>query len=161
MSKYKMTLSKESFKFSCSHFTIFGPGEAERMHGHNYFLSVELVIQDVNPQLGMAFDFNQLKPRIKDVCDRLDEQILIPEESPFLQIQSSSGEVTIHFAKKRYVLPAEDVLLLPLVNISTEELARYVCIEISQAAQSIKEVQDLTVTIEETPGQRIGYTHSP
>ena len=33
---FSIRLAKEDFKFSVAHFTIFGPGHAEPLHGHNY-----------------------------------------------------------------------------------------------------------------------------
>ena len=39
---FQVSLSKERFKFSSTHFTIFNDSEAECLHGHNYLVSVDL-----------------------------------------------------------------------------------------------------------------------
>ena len=36
-------ITKEVHKFSAAHYTIFTATERERLHGHNYFVSVRLV----------------------------------------------------------------------------------------------------------------------
>ncbi|MDB3933713.1 6-carboxytetrahydropterin synthase, partial [Luminiphilus sp.] len=36
-------IEKEAHKFSAAHYTIFSATERERLHGHNYFVSVRIV----------------------------------------------------------------------------------------------------------------------
>src|SRR6185312_11841203 len=113
---YTVHLAKEPFKFSCSHFTILSPDRAERLHGHNYQIRVDISVAQTDPQLGFAFDFNSVKPLIRALCDELDERILLPRHSPFLAIQSGPESVEVTFQKKHYVFPAEDTRLLPVIN---------------------------------------------
>jgi 6-pyruvoyltetrahydropterin/6-carboxytetrahydropterin synthase len=151
-------LRKEGFKFSCSHFTIFGPKSAERLHGHNYYVGVSCKVPDISKELGLAFDFNDLKPLIKKVCDSLDETILIPEESPHLEIAAQKTSVKVNFSSKEYVFPKEDVTLLPLVNITSEELARFIAYSlIGQIKQRKIEITELAVTVKETQGQSVTF----
>ena len=37
-----LRLSKQAMKFSAGHFTLFGPGKRERLHGHDYRVSATL-----------------------------------------------------------------------------------------------------------------------
>lgn len=130
---FVVRLRKESFKFSGSHFTIFSETSAERLHGHNYYVAVDLYVKEISKDLGLAFDFNEIKPSIKKVCDMFDEYVLVPESSPFLKvIKSKSGEVEVTFAKKRYLFPADDVKLLPIANVTSEEMARYFSVELKR-----------------------------
>src|SRR3954468_23190636 len=124
---YTLHLAKEPFKFSCSHFTILAADRGERLHGHNYQVRVSIRVKSTDPKLGLAFDFNEVKPLIRNLCDGLDERILLPLNSPYLSIKTDSGQVAVTFGKKRYSFPQEDTLTLPLVNITTEELARWTC----------------------------------
>ena len=66
---YTVHLAKELFKFSCSHFTILSPEHAERLHGHNYQVRVDITVAKLDPTLGFAFDFNSVKPLIRKMCD--------------------------------------------------------------------------------------------
>ena len=122
---FAVRLDKENFKFSGTHFTIFSADAGERLHGHNYQVAVRLEIESVDASLGMAFDFNTIKPLIKELCAELDEYVLIPEKSPYLELKSSQQQLEVKFAKKKYSFPESDVRKLPLVNITSEELARY------------------------------------
>lgn len=155
---FSIRLAKENHKFSGSHFTIFGPDKAERMHGHNYYVSTHLKVQTLDAELGLAFDFNLVKPIIRKICDELDERILIPEKSKHLRVQQSKGQVEVHFKSKFYSLPAEDTVLLPVHNITTEELARYLTERLWSFLPKDLEIAQISLTIEETRGQSVSYT---
>ncbi|MEK7355301.1 MAG: 6-carboxytetrahydropterin synthase [Bdellovibrionota bacterium] len=158
---FRIRLEKENFKFSCSHFTIFGPSRAEALHGHNYYVSVELKLASLDPKLGMAFDFNLVKPLVRAVADRLDERVLVPENSPYLTIQKSADRIVATYGAKKYDLPAADVILLPVVNVTSEELARHFADELLKGLaphpESLARVESVTVGIEETRGQSVYY----
>lgn len=154
---YRIHLAKEPFKFSCSHFTILAADRAERLHGHNYQLRVDISLAAVDPELGMAFDFNAVKPLIRGFCDRLDERILLPAKSKFVRIVEQGDQVEVSFAAKRYSFPKEDTLALPVVNISSEELARYAAATLAPEMQKLPHWQKLRVWVEETRGQSVSF----
>lgn len=154
---YRFRLAKENFKFSCTHFTIFGPQSAERMHGHNYLVSYEFTCDAIKEDLGLAFDFNEFKPLLKQACDELDETILIPSHSPYLTIENQGEEVEVRFNKKRYVLPKEDVRLLPIANISIEALASYIHSQLIKKIKPEWKIIKLAVSIQETAGQSVSF----
>ena len=49
----------------------------------------------------------------------------MPGKAPELQITSKNDTLWIGGGRKRYMLPAEDVTVLPLVNTTLEALAGY------------------------------------
>lgn len=155
---YVVHLAKELFKFSCSHFTILAPDRAERLHGHNYQVRISIKVSGTDPKLGMAFDFNSVKPMIRTFCDRLDERILLPEHSPFLKIEKAVQQINVSFANKNYSFPAEDCLLLPLVNITSEELARFAVESLARQMDALPLWTALEVNVEETRGQSVSYS---
>lgn len=157
---FQVCLAKETFKFSCSHFTILSPTTAERLHGHNYQVSVELGVEDLDPQLGFAFDFNAIKPSIRKICDSIDERILLPAKSPFLKLKTEGAQLHVAFGQKAYAFPQEDTFLLPLVNITSEELARHFGDELAKHLSSVAGWKHLAVNIEETRGQSVTYTRA-
>ena len=165
-------LAKESFKFSSTHFTIFSETKAEKLHGHNYQVKCDIEIDQMDSKIGMAFDFNLLKPEIKALCDEIDEHILIASKSPFLKIkhlqgpknsqdpQNSQDSIEVSFAHRRYVFPKEDCKELALVNITSEELARYFCESLWTRLLEKKllpKFKSLQISIEETRGQSVTY----
>ncbi len=155
---YTVRLAKEAFKFSCSHFTIFSSTNAERLHGHNYAVAVEVDFSKTDPHLGIAEDFNAIKPLIKKICDELDERILVPANSPYVQIESDSENMRVSFGTKKYSFPLADTMSLPLLNISSEELARHVAVNLHSALQGLKNWTHLRVQVEETRGQSVTVT---
>lgn len=160
MAKFEIHLAKEPFKFSCSHFTILSSTTAERLHGHNYQVRVDLALGEIDPQLGMTFDFNVVKPLIRKICDNLDERILLPSNSPFLKFQDQGAQIEVRFHDRFYSFPKTDSLRLPLTNITSEELARYFGNELAASLQSVPGWTDLRVNIEETRGQSVSYSRA-
>ncbi len=157
-------LAKENFKFSSTHFTIFSATNAERLHGHNYQMTCEIELEEIDPKIGMAFDFNLIKPEIKALCDEVDEYILIAAKSPFLKFKSIDQSIEMQFANRRYIFPKEDCKELDLVNITSEELARYFCEKLWVRLKQLKgqlteaaQFKSLQVRIEETRGQSVSY----
>ena len=154
---FVIRLQKENFKFSCTHFTIFGAQQAERLHGHNYYVRCEIEVDGVQDDLGLAFDFNVVKPEIKALCDERDERILFPERSPYLRISVEERQTRVAFQTKEYLLPNEDVLKLPLVNITSEELARHFCHALEARLAGKIKYRALAIEVEETLGQSVKY----
>lgn len=151
-------LQKENFKFSCSHFTILSANTAERLHGHNYQVRVALKVSELDPDLGLAFDFNEVKPQIKSLCDELDEKILLPANSPYVSVGESGSQIDVQFNQRHYSFPKEDCVILPVSNITSEELARFVCQELKKTFKDTSHLEKIRVSVEETRGQSVSYT---
>lgn len=156
---YKVIVEKEYLRFSVAHFISYA-GKCERMHGHNYAVSVELEGQLTEDRY--VFDFVVLKRIVRQICDSLDHYFLLPQRSQCLDIQQGDGEWEIRFGSRRYVLPAADVLPLPVDNITAERLAEYICGQLIAALQeeigeSLQNLTSVTVGVEESPGQIAFY----
>lgn len=155
---FAIHLQKENFKFSCSHFTVLSKDTAEHLHGHNYQVRVSLKVSDLDPDLGFAFDFNVVKPIIKDLCDELDEKILVPLESPYVLVGETEEQVDVKFKSRNYSFPKEDCFLLPISNVTSEELARWICKRLIEELKDVPRLEKLRVSVEETRGQSVSYT---
>jgi 6-pyruvoyltetrahydropterin/6-carboxytetrahydropterin synthase len=148
---YTLELAKEDFKFSCAHFTLFGPHEAELLHGHNYQVAVEVVGKRLDEE-GMLASFLEVKNAIRAACRRLDSRTLIPALSHHLEIAEQPGGVEVRFHDRLYVFPEKDVLLLPIANTSVELFARMLWQELI-AVTHTKGFDALGVRVAETAGQ--------
>jgi 6-pyruvoyltetrahydropterin/6-carboxytetrahydropterin synthase len=155
---FTLVLAKEDFKFSCAHFTLFGPHRAELLHGHNYQVALELTGHELDAD-DLLIDFPSVKKSIRGSCARLDSLTLIPTESPHLRIEEGEKSVTVTFRDRSYQLPKADVLLLPLVNTSIEALARMLWQELV-AQVALPRVEKLGVHVSETAGQGCWYRAS-
>lgn len=155
---FRVRLEKETFKFSSTHFTILGPERAERLHGHNYYVRVELTLAKLSDELGLAFDFNVVKPLIQTLCQDLDEYFLLPTRSPHLKIQKQGGQIEIQFHNKRFSFPATDVKELAIANVTCEELARYLTVHLAAALPKNLGISELMVDVHETRGQGVAFS---
>lgn len=155
---FTLVLEKEDFKFSCAHFTLFGPDDAELLHGHNYHVSVELQGRKLDDE-GLLASFVDVKKAVRTACARLDERTLVPTRSPHLQLRSKNGEYEIRYQDRRYVVPEADILELPLVNTSIEEMALLLWRKLVDTVD-LNGVDTLGVNVSETAGQSCWYRAS-
>ena len=117
----RIEISKEYLNFSAGHFTIFSATERENLHGHNFRIRCNMTAP-IGAD-GMAFDYVMLKRVLKALCDELDERLLLPERSPHLRIERVDRMVIAWFGEERLTFLERDVLLLPIRNVTIEELA--------------------------------------
>ena len=120
-------VQKSGSEFSAAHF-LADMGKCERMHGHNYHVSVRAGgPQDAR---GVVMDFNLLAPAIARVCARLDHMVLLAGNSPRMKIGEKDGAWEIRFGQKLYLLPKEDCVMLPLESTTAENLASHILDEL-------------------------------
>ena len=138
-------IEKEAHKFSSAHYTIFSATERERLHGHNYFVSVRIVAKMGNN--GFSADYNVYKRRIKALCDKYDEYMLLPEFSPFQTLETVGDEIHATFAGKVLKFPADETWVLPIANVPVAELSHLLLNELLATAQDPDMVEaELTVS---------------
>jgi 6-pyruvoyltetrahydropterin/6-carboxytetrahydropterin synthase len=148
-----LRLAKENMKFSAGHFTIFGPGERERVHGHDFRVGVR--VEARVGENGLCFDYGLLKQRIVALCRELNEWMLLPGESPLLRIERDGALVHAVFGGERIPFLASDVKVLPLANISVEELASYFLARLLEDRAQVEafRIEALDVEVASGPGQ--------
>lgn len=116
-------VSKEYLHFAAAHFTIFSATERENLHGHNFHVHID-VTAPVGDD-GLTFDYNILKNSLKDLCDEHDEKTLMPTRSPHLQIELNKDYTVVVFNDERIPFLPRDIMLLPVRNVTVEELSTY------------------------------------
>ena len=151
----QLRLAKEDFAFAAAHFTLFGDQAAERLHGHNYRVRVELSGAELD-DFGFLLPVAALKARIRAVCAALDERVLIPEKSPLLELRREGDAIAVSLGARPYRFPRADVALLPLPNVTIEALAQHLFSELAPSLAGGK-VLRLRVEVEETAGQSAAY----
>ena len=148
-------MAKDYFNFASAHFLVFSNGQREPLHGHNYQVSV--VMEGELDSAGVVLDFISFKPLVKRICDGLDHRTLIQTASPVIALRQRPYEIEIRYKQQKIILPRQDVILLPLVNTSTELLAEYVAGEIRRKVRRNfprSKILYLEVGVEEARGQR-------
>lgn len=155
--QFEIYVSKDTFKFNASHFVAF-PGFRERLHGHNYRVSVRLVGSRKVGGDGYVLDFGCVKEAVKTVCMGLNEYFLVPMLSDVLTITCSDVSVTIVTEDGcNFVFPRDDCILLPIVHSTAEELAVYlygkILGQLDAKYMRQRGVTEMAVTVSEGAGQ--------
>jgi 6-pyruvoyltetrahydropterin/6-carboxytetrahydropterin synthase len=147
-------LTKENMEFSAGHFTIFSPTKRERLHGHNFRVAAKIEAE-VASDRGMAFDYSVYKTIIKGLCDQLDSYFLLPSHSPYLKIEEEADYYFAYFHQDKIPFLKKDVLLLPLRNISVEELARWFVEKLASDKATLEKYQVVGIYVQvfSGPGQ--------
>ena len=80
---YKVIVNKSKIKFSASHF-LLEHFKCARLHGHNYYISVE--ISDDLDEMYFVVDFMELNAKLKEIIEPFDHYILVPTESKNIKV---------------------------------------------------------------------------
>ena len=153
-SAHRIEVARAEHKFSCAHMTVFPDGRKERLHGHNYTVSVALDLGAVS--FGGLIDFGAIKREVAALCAEWRERTLIAERNPESRLRRAGGELELVLCGRRYVLPEEDALVLPIDNTTVEALS---ALGVELLATRLAGVLagsvavGLEVRIEESPGQ--------
>lgn len=148
----RIEISKQALNFSAAHFTIFSKTEREDLHGHNFQVECELTSPiDDN---GLIFDYSLIKSVVKEICDELDEKMILPERSPFLSIERDGEYIIAVYNDERIPFLPRDVITLPISNSSVEELSHYFLDRMLNHPEiSKKDIREMTIKISSSPGQ--------
>lgn len=125
MAEFEVYVRKENFKFNCAHFIVFD-GFRERLHGHNYQLSVKVVGHgQVGPD-GYLIDFGDIKKTARALCHELNEHFIVPAKTPFAKLTEDGTQLCMECVDgSRFSFPKGDCAMLPIEHSSAEELCHY------------------------------------
>ena len=151
----KIELFKQAMNFSAGHFTIFSESERENLHGHNF--SVYVMFEAEVMENGITFNYGIYKKIILDICQFLDEVVLLPLKSPYLRIEESDEYIYGFFNGEKEKIPflKRDVKLLPVRNITVEELSHWFMQKLLVHVEENQEhlIHTIEVKILSSPGQ--------
>jgi 6-pyruvoyltetrahydropterin/6-carboxytetrahydropterin synthase len=154
---FEVYVSKDSFKFNAAHFTAYH-GFRERLHGHNYRVSVRM--EGPVGSDGYVIDFGDIKRAAREVCGALNERMIVPMLSDVIAIEVGGGQVRMTCEDgTRFSFPEADCALLDIRHSSAEELAAFVG-ERVRAALPILERRGVTVIevgVAEAPNQEARF----
>ena len=159
MSRYLTTveLQRESMKFSAGHTTIFSATEREPLHGHHY--GVYLALTTWVEENGMTFDYRYYTKRINELCRQINQTFLMPQFSPFLEYAEDETYYYFTFNHKKMPFLKEDITLMPLTNITVEELSRWFINELILDKDELAKhrIEKLVVKVSSAPGQSASH----
>ena len=148
-------LQKENMDFSAGHFTIFSATEREPLHGHNYNVCVALTTEvDDN---GLSFDYRFYKDKVIQFCQQLNQTFLLPSQSKHLKITEQDCSYLVIFNQEKLSFLKKDATLVPLTNITVEELSSWFVEKIIEDKALLDEhkIQSIVVKEFSGPGQAV------
>jgi 6-pyruvoyltetrahydropterin/6-carboxytetrahydropterin synthase len=143
-----LELVRGDIGFSAAHFSIH-QGRSERLHGHNYLVRL-WVHGSVGPE-GTVVDFSALKSVLRELCAELDEHMLVPTRSPQIRVEETDEGVVLTEGSRRFVIPRDETVLLPVVNTTCECLAAHLLGALRDRVGASD--HRFRLLVEETPGQ--------
>ncbi len=151
-----LTIHKDELEFSAGHFTIFSATEREALHGHNYYVAVSFEFEV--EEIGLSFDYRHYKKKLRALCNQLDRHFLLPANSPYLSIEEDGEYWVATFNRKKIPFLKEDVVILPVTNISIEELSRWFLQHLTEDATELAKhhICAISVDVYNGPGQSSG-----
>ena len=147
-----------TFAFSAAHAGLHD-GQFEPLHGHSF--TVTLRLNGEPDQTGMICDFSVIKAALAAEIGPLRRRTLMPARPPGGMCTHQDGQVIIACGTKHYSLPAEDVVLLPVTNTTTEAIAAWLLDQlltrmdapgVQRAELVLAEAADTCVTVSAQPG---------
>ena len=151
-----LTIHKDELTFSAGHFTIFSATEREALHGHNYYVSVSFEVEIEHN--GLSFDYRHYKKQLLALCDQLDRHFLLPAHSPYLKLEEDGDYWLAYFNHKKIPFLKEDVVVLPISNITIEELSHWFLQHLTDQPQELAKhnIRNISVDVYNGPGQSSG-----
>ena len=121
--QFCVELKLERLVFCAAHFITYLDDVCERLHGHNYHVSVEVAGPLGENQY--VVDFIALRDTVQQLVDALDHRMLLPTSHPTIKVETEGEEIHVSHGARRWVFPVDDCVLLPVANTTSELLARH------------------------------------
>lgn len=160
MSEYAVRVHPGELHFNAAHFITFG-GTCENLHGHNFH--VELEARGKNTRDAFVIDFLLLSRLAAGICRELHDGVLLPGESTEVTIAEQGGMISVDSHGKRFLLPRESAIVLPLPNTTAEMLALHIGNRLTEElgrSGAAANLASLRVAVEEADNQWGIHTRS-
>ncbi len=153
MDRYRVRVGGARATFSAAHFLVLAEGRCERLHGHNYRVTVEL--EGPLDAARLVYDFVAVEGMLRRIVEPIDHRTVLPGRSPHLRIEERPPAVRASLGAREWVLPAEDCAVLPLVNSTAEEIAAWIAGRLREeiARAGLPHPGKLSVEVEEEEGR--------
>ncbi|MGB6977527.1 MAG: 6-carboxytetrahydropterin synthase [Gammaproteobacteria bacterium] len=146
-------ISHEYLEFAAGHFTVFSSSHREKIHGHTYSVQAAITAA-IQEDIGLAFDYSVYKKILRDICDKLNGYFLLAGNSPHLKITEEGDYYRVEFNNEKMLFLKIDVIVLPIVNSTIEELARWFVQQLLQDKATLDKYQVCGITIKVFSGPR-------
>ncbi|MET9794759.1 6-pyruvoyl trahydropterin synthase family protein [Nocardiopsis alba] len=148
------TISVAGPAFGAAHAGLH-QGRFEALHGHTYTCRLNLV--GVLDTEGVVTDFVPVRQALAEAVAPLQRRTLMPAHAPApVRHHREQDTFVIEDGRRRFALPVQDVVLLPVVNTSTELLAQYL---LDQVRPYLEGVEHAELVLRESPTAQAHVEH--
>jgi len=159
--RFTVRVASPKLIFNAAHFVIFGPESCEPIHGHDFRVSAA-VQGDLSPT-GWVIDFLVLERALAQIVHDFDHVLLIPANSPWLQVTNDGTFIELRAGPRSWRFPASDCRLISIPNVTTELLAQHigVCLQERLRAELGRQMASLkvmTIELSESEGCTASWT---
>jgi len=146
-------IHQNELSFSAGHFTIFSATEREDLHGHNYYVGAQF--RTVLSDNGLAFDYRIYKDKLRKLCAQLNLRFLLPAKSKFLKLEDKNTMWFAHFNDEQIPFLKRDVIILPISNVTIEELSHWFLEQLISAKDELDKhaIHAITISVFNGPSQ--------
>jgi 6-pyruvoyltetrahydropterin/6-carboxytetrahydropterin synthase len=151
--KFRVRISHDELGFCAAHFISYDGDHCERLHGHNYSVSIEVAGSlDAN---SYVFDFIALKNLAREITGGFDHRLLLPSRNHYIQVSENDDQVEVRYHERRWSFPRGDCMLLPVENTTAELLAQFVALRLTEELEQRFRFRpdSVQVALGETTGQ--------
>lgn len=155
---FQVAVAKESAGFSAAHFLTLPGHMCERLHGHNYRVSVR-VEGAIDPVTGFLMDFAVLKRALKELIEPMDHKLLVPAGNPALAIREHGDSLSLDYTRPDWlVVPRAHACLLPVRHTTAELLAEHLGLAVwARLMETGTPVTMMALQVEESAGQAASW----
>ena len=153
--RFAVDVHPGTLHFNAAHFITFGK-TCEHLHGHNFHVRVRALGSNTGDAL--VVDFVLLSRLAAGVCATLHDKVLLPGRSREVSLREDGGQIEVASYDKRFSLPADNCVILPVSNTTAEMLAWHILeslIPLLERHAALSRVETLEVAVEEA-GQQWG-----
>ena len=119
----KRYIVRATTEFSAAHVLHGYAGACNRIHGHNFKVTVECVASELD-EVGMALDFTQLESLAATIAQELDHRLL-NDVAPFNEVNPTAENIGAYFWTRVRAqipqLPGGDRVRLTSVTVSEND----------------------------------------
>lgn len=141
---------KNNISFSSGHI-LSDHEKCGFLHGHSY--AIHSKIYGEMDKQGFITDFSVLKKILREIADKLDHRMLIPEKNIHVIVKET--EINIKLKDKKYTFPKEDCVILPIKNTTVENIALYILDELLNRIDLSKNIKRIEIGVDEGIGQGV------
>jgi 6-pyruvoyl-tetrahydropterin synthase len=153
-----VAIDRVSAHFSASH-VLFSNYYEEGLHGHNYYVEIE--IEGTADTDDLIIDFIFLEKLLSQALSGWDHYVLLPSKNKKMKIRETKDNIEIKYGNRFYSLPKNEIKFLRCTNVTTEVLAKLLGEKMKtllSQEEFWKRIQGIKITIHETSVYRASYT---